>query len=350
MNRREFTKVAASGVAAAAVGKVALDRIETPQPAEATPVAPAAEDAPPAAAAVDPSMFTPRPVQRVVVSQRKLEGAGFPVRRPFPTATMRNFDPFVLVDEMGPIDWAPGKALGAPDHPHRGFETVSYILEGGVEHADSMGNRGKLGAGDVQWMTAGRGIVHSEEPPAAMRERGGRMHGFQIWVNLPRRLKMTEPRYQEVVATNFPEARTPDGKARVRVIAGEALGVRARIDVHTPIVYQHWIVEPGGQVLQPVGADHNAGLYVFVGGGRAGAPEQAVREGDFAVFGAGDAVAFSVPADAPAPMQALLLAGVPHGDPIVQWGPFVMNSMDEIHEAFADYRAGKMGRIPQRAG
>src|SRR5678815_4499964 len=139
---------------------------------------------------------------------------------------------------MGPVEYAPGEAVGAPDHPHRGFETVTYVLEGEMEHEDSAGHRGSLRAGDVQWMTAGAGIVHSEEPSQAIRERGGRIHGFQIWINLPAKLKLTRPRYQEVPGDKIPRAATADGKARVRVVAGEALGVQAVIATHTPIVYQ----------------------------------------------------------------------------------------------------------------
>ena len=357
MDRREFTKVAGATAVALAAGKVGVDWADgqtTENAAAAAPLPPTAvgpattakgQGVASAASAPVPAPVL-RPLARRLASQRTMEGAGFPVRRPFPTASLRNFDPFVLLDEMGPIDWAPGKALGAPDHPHRGFETVSYILQGGVEHADSLGHRGSLRAGDVQWMTAGRGIVHAEVPPAEMRAAGGRMHGFQIWVNLPRRLKMTEPRYQEVLGSDFPEAQSPDGLARVRVIAGSALGVDARIDVHTPIVYQHWVLQPGASIDQPIAADHNACLYVFAGAGTVGADGDAVRDGEMAIFGAGDTVRMAVPADAAGPMQALLLAGVPHGDPIVQYGPFVMNDMDEIKQAFADYRAGRMGRIP----
>src|SRR4029077_5528483 len=186
-----------------------------------------------------------REVEKVVTAHKQREGGGFIVRRPFPGLGITAVDPFLLLDEMGPVEYAPGQAVGAPDHPHRGFETVTYVLAGEMEHEDSAGHRGSLRAGDVQWMTAGGGIIHSEEPSRAMRERGGRMHGFQIWVNLPARLKMTRPRYQEIAAAQIPVAETPDGKAKVRVIAGEALGARAVIDTHTPIVYQDWSVAEG---------------------------------------------------------------------------------------------------------
>ncbi len=337
MDRRDFAKVAAATAAAAVAAKVGVDAIE--DEADATQHAP-----------VEVNMSMPpkvqRPVSRVIVAERKLEGAGFPVRRPLPSAALRMMDPFVLVDEMGPIDWPAGQALGAPDHPHRGFETVSYVLEGGVAHADSLGNRGRLGPGDVQWMTAGSGIVHAELPPPELKRTGGRMHAFQIWVNLPRRLKMTAPRYQELVGKKFPEATSADGLATVRVVAGEALGVSAAIATHTPIVFQHWTLQPGASIEQPIGPNHNAGAYVFGGGGVFGADVRPVDDGQLALFGAGDTIAMAVDKAAKGPMDVLLLAGVPHDEPVVQYGPFVMSSMDEIRQAFADYRAGKMGSTP----
>src|SRR3954467_3834583 len=175
-----------------------------------------------------------REVSKIVTAHRQTEGGGFVVRRPFPGADVESVDPFLLLDEMGPVDYAPGEAVGAPDHPHRGFETVTYVLEGEMEHEDSAGHRGKLGPGDVQWMTAGAGIIHSEEPSQRIREQGGRIHGFQIWVNLPKSLKMSRPRYQEISAAKIPLGRSADGLAEVRVIAGEALGARAVIDTHIP--------------------------------------------------------------------------------------------------------------------
>ena len=188
----------------------------------------------------------------------------------FPTGRSNQVDPFLLLDEMGPADYAPGEAVGAPDHPHRGFETVTYMLEGEFEHEDSAGHRGLLRAGDVQWMTAGAGIVHSEMPSARIREEGGRVHGFQIWVNLPARLKMTRPRYQEVAGAQIPVGRSADGLAQVRVIAGEALGARAVIDTLTPIVYQDWTLEPGADVTVPLPSEQRALVYLFEGAARVG--------------------------------------------------------------------------------
>ena len=211
-----------------------------------------------------------REISKIVSAHRQEEGGGFIVRRPVPTQGLVQVDPFLLIDEMGPADYGPGEAVGAPDHPHRGFETVTYMLEGEFEHEDSAGHRGALRPGDVQWMTAGAGIVHSEMPSRRIREGGGRVHGFQIWVNLPARLKMTQPRYQEVAGASIPRAQTADGRARVRVIAGEALGARAVIATHTPIVYQDWTIEDGADVTVPLSREHQALVYVFEGAVRLG--------------------------------------------------------------------------------
>src|SRR5947209_4595069 len=213
---------------------------------------------------------TARETTRIITAHRQREGAGFVVRRPFPTQGLDLADPFLLLDEMGPVDYGPGEAVGAPDHPHRGFETVTYMLEGEFEHEDSAGHRGRLSAGDVQWMTAGAGIVHSEEPSQRIKEQGGRVHGFQIWVNLPARLKMTQPRYQEISGKGIPTAATADGKARVRVIAGEALGVKAVIETHTPIVYQDWTLDEGADVTLPLSPELQALVYVFEGAVKVG--------------------------------------------------------------------------------
>ena len=278
----------------------------------------------------------------VVTAHRQLEGAGFVVRRPLPTQDLEMVDPFLLIDEMGPVVYGPGEAVGAPDHPHRGFETVTYILEGEFEHEDSAGHRGLIRAGDVQWMTAGGGIVHSEMPSRRIRDQGGRLHGFQIWVNLPARLKMTRPRYQEVPAGKIPQAASPDGKARVRVIAGEALGAKAVIDTHTPIVYQDWSLEEGADVTVPVAGNQNAVAYVFEGSARVG--DREVAEGQLAVLGPGDAVRLRG-----GKARLLLLAGEPLGEQVEHYGPFVMNTYDELVQAFRDFESGRMGEITRTA-
>jgi quercetin 2,3-dioxygenase len=280
-----------------------------------------------------------REVTNIVTALRQREGAGFIVRRPFPTAALRHADPFLLLDEMGPVEYGPGGAVGAPDHPHRGFETVTYLLDGAMEHEDSAGHRGSLGPGDVQWMTAGRGIVHSEMPSREMQQRGGRMHGFQIWVNLPARDKMTAPRYQEIPRAAIPEAGTPDGRALVHVIAGAALGTKAVIETRTPIGYLHWVLSPTASVDVPVPGDHAAYVYVFGGAVRVGARE--VKDGQLAVLGDGSSVHFETSEHA----QALLLTGVPLREPVVQYGPFVMNTERQIVQAIEDYQAGRLGEI-----
>jgi hypothetical protein len=275
-----------------------------------------------------------------------LEGEGFLVRRPFPSRGFSFFDPFLLLDEMGPMDLAPGEAKGAPDHPHRGFETVTYMLSGRMEHKDSRGNAGRLGPGDVQWMTAGAGVVHSEMPEREFAREGGRMHGFQLWVNLPGRDKLMRPRYQEIPADRIPSAVSEDGLVSVKVIAGEALGARAVIETRTPIIYLHYTIKPGGSVEQPVPEGFNVFAYVIDGEGRFGADSRAARDGQMVLFDSGGETArISNPSDSREDLDLLLLGGMPIGEPVARYGPFVMNTEAEIHQAFDDFRSGRMGAI-----
>jgi redox-sensitive bicupin YhaK (pirin superfamily) len=284
-----------------------------------------------------------RAVARVHDAVRTLEGAGFAVRRPFPTPALDHVDPFLLLDEMGPSDLGPGEAKGAPDHPHRGFETVTYLLAGEMEHRDSSGHAGRLRPGDVQWMTAGAGVVHSEMPSAEFERGGGRMHGFQLWVNLPRRDKLMAPRYQEFPGARIPLARSEDGAVTVRVLAGEALGARAVIDTRTPIVYLHFTLRPGGRVRQPVPASYTACAYVFAGDARVGPDDRPVGEAQLAIFGDdGEEVVLAAPS---VETEVLLLAGEPLREPVARYGPFVMNTPGEIRQALLDYQAGRLGRI-----
>jgi len=283
-----------------------------------------------------------REPSRVVTAHRQLEGAGFVVRRPLPSEDLDMVDPFLLIDEMGPVEYGPGEAVGAPDHPHRGFETVTYALAGEFEHEDSAGHRGVLRAGDVQWMTAGAGIVHSEMPSRRIREEGGRVHGFQIWVNLPAHLKMTRPRYQEVPAQKIPQAASADGKTRVRVVAGEALGAKAVIDTQTPIVFQDWSLDEGADVTVPVPSNQSALAYVFEGSTRVG--DREIAEGQLAVLGAGDAVRLRG-----GKARLLLLAGEPLRERVAHYGPFVMNTEEELVQAFRDFQSGRMGEITRTA-
>jgi redox-sensitive bicupin YhaK (pirin superfamily) len=291
-------------------------------------------------------MASVREAARVVTAHRQREGAGFIVRRPFPTQGMDHVDPFLLLDEMGPVDYRPGEAVGAPDHPHRGFETITYMLEGQFEHEDSAGHKGVLRPGDVQWMTAGAGIVHSEMPSREIRDKGGRVHGFQIWVNLPAKLKMTRPRYQEVAGANIPQAASPDGRARVRVVAGEALGASAVIDTHIPIVYQDWTLDSGADVTVALPREQQAMAFVFEGSALVGNEGKEIKDGQLAMLGEGDAVRLRGAAGGG---RLLLLAGVPIREPVARYGPFVMNTQDEIVQAVRDYQSGKMGEITRTA-
>jgi redox-sensitive bicupin YhaK (pirin superfamily) len=279
---------------------------------------------------------TPRPVAAVIPAVRTVEGGGFVVRRPFPTPSLELVDPFLLLDEMGPVDYAPGEAIGAPDHPHRGFETVTYVLDGEMEHRDSAGNHGVIGPGDVQWMTAGAGIVHSEMPSELLRRRGGRVHGFQIWVNLPRADKMAAPRYQGVTAAEIPTTTADDGRVTVRVVSGTAAGLTGAATTHSPVTYLHVTLHPGGRFEQPVPDGHTALAYVF-GGAVDGA-----HDGDLVEYerSSGPVVLHS---DGGA--EALVLTGAPLNEPVARYGPFVMNSRAEILQAFEDYQAGRMGAI-----
>jgi redox-sensitive bicupin YhaK (pirin superfamily) len=289
---------------------------------------------------------TVREAARVVTAHRQREGAGFIVRRPFPTQGLELVDPFLLLDEMGPVDYRPGEAVGAPDHPHRGFETITYMLEGQFEHEDSGGHKGVLRPGDVQWMTAGAGIVHSEMPSHDIRDKGGRVHGFQIWVNLPAKLKMTRPRYQEVSGGKIPQAVSPDGRARVRVVAGEALGASAVIDTYIPIVYQDWTLDAGADVTVALPREQHAMAYVFQGSALVGDEGKQIKDGQLAMFGPGDAVRFR---GGESGGRLLLLAGVPIAEPVARYGPFVMNTQEEIVQAVRDYQSGRMGEITRTA-
>jgi len=289
---------------------------------------------------------TSRTVAGVVNSIETLEGEGFLVRRPFPKAAFSEFDPFLLLDEMGPMSLAPGKARGAPDHPHRGFETVTYLLSGQMEHKDSQGHAGQLNAGDVQWMTAGSGVIHSEMPAREFAEQGGKLHGFQLWVNLPKQDKMMAPRYQEIPSARIPIVVSDDGLVAVKIIAGEAMNTRAVIEPRTPIIYLHYTIKPGGIVKQRVPGEFSAFAYVVDGEGLFGAEGERAGDGQMILFAQdGGEVRIENPAIAPAPLEVLVIGGVPLNEPVARYGPFVMNTKEEIHQAIEDYRSGRMGTI-----
>jgi redox-sensitive bicupin YhaK (pirin superfamily) len=290
-----------------------------------------------------------RSVARVIQALSTIEGGGFPVRRPFPIPAFSHFDPFLLIDHLGPVHWQPGTALGAPDHPHRGFETVTYVVAGENEHRDSFGNADVLRPGDVQWMSAGGGVIHSEMPTARFHREGGVQEGFQIWVNLPAADKMMTPRYQTLRASDIPRASSPDGRVAVRVIAGESLGRAARIDTRVPIQMLHLTIQPGGVLTQSVPVEQSGLVYVFKGAARIGSEKREVREGQAALLESGDSVDIAVDADAPDQAELLLLSGKPLNEPVARYGPFVMSTPEQIEQAFRDYQSGRFGVIPQRS-
>ena len=276
----------------------------------------------------------PRSVLRTSSALRTTEGAGVPIGRAFPTRGMEELDPFLLLDHMGPLVLKPGQNLGFPDHPHRGFETVTYLLSGQMEHKDSFGNRGFLEAGDVQWMTAGSGLVHSEMPGRDLVRTGGRLEGFQLWINLPKRDKMMPPRYQELKADQIPASSSPNGDVKVRVIAGESLGVKGVIESRTPILYLHLTLAAGASHQQAVPSSFQAFAYV-IRGKEAGSVIVFDHHGDEIV----------IENDSAEPRELLLIAGEPINEPVARYGPFVMNTREELVQAFEDYREGKMGTI-----
>ncbi|MBI2773620.1 MAG: pirin family protein [Chloroflexi bacterium] len=290
-----------------------------------------------------------RRAQRVVDAIQTYEGEGFPVRRPFPGLERAVADPFILLDQMGEVQYAPGEAKGAPDHPHRGFETVTYMIDGEFVHRDSTGGGGVIANGDTQWMTAGAGIVHSEMPPERLIRSGGLFHGIQLWVNLPAAQKWSPPRYQDIAARSVALARSHDGGTLVRVIAGELAGVRGPGVTQTPITYAHATLLPGSRLDIPWRADLNALVYALGGFGSIGLERTPLRSGQLAVFGPGDALRIegSQDQDSRTPtFDVLVLGGRPIGEPVVQYGPFVMNTREEIVQAVQDYQAGRMGSIP----
>jgi len=293
---------------------------------------------------------TPRPVEEIGAAVSTFEGGGFPVRRPFPGALdQTRTDPFLMLDQMGPIVYAPGQAVGAPDHPHRGFETVTYLLDGEVEHRDSYGGGGVIRGGDTQWMTAGSGLVHSEMPTEKMMREGGLSHGVQLWVNLPKSDKRAEPRYQDISGDQLTLFRNEDGTALVRLIAGDLAGQHGPGHTHTPIVIAHATLEPGAHLALDWPREFNALVYALSGAGRVGGRDgRELASGQVAVFGAGDAVVVDASSDAGEPLEVLLLGGKPIREPVVSYGPFVMNTKAEIVEAMDDFQAGKMGAIPPR--
>lgn len=281
----------------------------------------------------------------IIPASATLEGGGFEVYRPFPGPDADWFDPFLLLDEIAPHHLQPGEAVGAPDHPHRGFETVTYVLQGEVEHRDSAGNHGLIGPGDAQWMTAGDGVVHAEMPSKRLQTEGGVSHGLQLWINLPAALRRTTPRYQAITADRLATTSGPGWTAIV--LAGSILGVEGPAAAHTPMAYARVTVQPGATVRIPAPDGHTALVYAFDGCGQVGDTATSLESQHLAVFGrsSGDLI-LSVDADEDGPLDAIVLTGEPIGEPMVRYGPFVMNTTAELEEAVVDYQAGRMGSIP----
>ena len=276
---------------------------------------------------------------KIVPAQTLAEGAGFIVHRPFPVPGLSYFDPILLIDEMGPVEYGPGEAVGAPDHPHRGFETVTYIIDGAMQHEDSHGHRGVIRDGDVQWMTAGAGVIHSEMPTPEMLRDGGRMLGFQIWVNLPRDRKMQQPRYQEYASSELPVV---EGGGRwVRVIAGEFEGRRSPIETVVPTTMLHLRLDANARADIRVAQGSNVVVHAIAGA--ANVQGATFEKGYVALIDAApDTIEI---AGGKSGFEALLISGIPLGEPVSRYGPFVMNTREEISKAFEDLQAGRFGEI-----
>lgn len=283
--------------------------------------------------------MSPRPLDRVIGTQRTVEGGGFVVRRPFPTAGVDHIDPFLLLDEMGPSDYGPGEAVGAPEHPHRGFETVTYLLSGAMEHRDSTGAVAVIRPGGVQWMTAGSGVVHSELPTDDMLRVGGRAHGFQLWVNLPAAKKMVPPRYQGYEADELARLALARGGV-LTVVAGTVMGARGPVETTSPMTYAHAVLADGDSVEWTPSDSHTALVHVF--DGAVSANGHRAESGSMVVFrrAPGDVRVEAAGGGA----QVLLLGGEPLREPVVRYGPFVMNTREQIVEAVEDYQAGRLVR------
>jgi redox-sensitive bicupin YhaK (pirin superfamily) len=290
-----------------------------------------------------------RSVLSVTTAPTGYEGEGFPVRRAFAGVDLRRLDPFIHMDQMGEVEYAPGEPKGTPWHPHRGFETVTYMLDGLLRHQDSHGGGGLIGDGDTQWMTAGSGLLHIETPPEHVVRSGGLFHGFQLWVNLPAAKKWSPPRYQDIKAGQVALVRSPDGGALVRVIAGEVDGHAGPGVTHTPITLVHATVSPGAELTLPWRPDFNALVYALAGEGTVSASGRPIRMGQLAVLGAGDSVqvaARSTQESRSPNLDVLVLGGLPIREPVAAYGPFVMNTRAELVQAFEDFQAGRLGTIP----
>ncbi len=286
----------------------------------------------------------PRTVRSLTTAPSGFEGEGFPVRRAFAGVSRADLDPFIHMDQMGSVDYGPYEPRGTDWHPHRGFETVTYILDGEFVHQDSHGGGGRIANGATQWMTAGSGILHIETPPEELVVAGGLFHGVQLWVNLPARSKMIAPAYQNLEADLVALLASPDGGALVRLIAGDLDGHRGPGGTHTPITVAHATLAPGARLELAWPTGHNALAYALAGSGTVGAEQAPFRLGQLAVLV--DGATLTAQAGPAEPLDVLLLGGQPLREPTATYGPFVMNTEEEIRQAFADFQAGRLGTVP----
>ena len=295
---------------------------------------------------------TERPVKQVSTGPRGFEGDGFPVVRAFAGVSMADLDPFVHMDQMGEVDYAPMEPKGTSWHPHRGFETVTYMIDGTFQHQDSHGGGGVINDGATQWMTAGAGILHIETPPEELVVSGGLFHGLQLWVNLPAKDKFSAPRYQAIEGADAALVASADGGALVRIIAGSIGGYTGPGSTHTPITVAHATVQPGAQLSLPWNPEYNALVYVLSGNGLAGVEGRPVHGGQLVVLGAGDRITMQASdaqdSNRPA-LELYILGGQPIREPVAHYGPFVMNTKEELVQAIEDYQAGRLGVIPENA-
>ena len=290
-----------------------------------------------------------RPVRSITTAPKGFEGEGFPVRRAFAGVSHADLDPFIHMDQMGEIDYAPLEPKGTDWHPHRGFETVTYIIDGTFLHQDSHGGGGRIENGATQWMTAGAGVLHIETPPEELVVAGGLFHGLQLWVNLPSDKKMTSPRYQNLEGDEVVLLANPSGGSLIRLIAGELGGHQGPGSTHTPITVTHLTIAPGDRVTLPWRADYNALAYALAGSGTVGTEGAPFESGQLALFGAGDALTITGPTDGDTPLDVYLIGGEPIGEPVAQYGPFVMNTRAELQQAVDDFNNGRLGVIPNDA-
>jgi len=302
----------------------------------------------PRVARTDPTTIS-RPVLSITTAPGGLEGEGFPVRRAFAGVDRVHLDPFIHMDQMGEVEYAPGEPKGTSWHPHRGFETVTYMIDGTFQHQDSIGGGGLISDGDTQWMTAGGGILHIEAPPAELVASGGLFHGVQLWVNLPRADKMMAPRYQDIGRRKIVLLTTPDGGALLRLIAGDLDGHSGPGSTHSPVIMVHATVSAGATVTLPWRPEFNALAYVLSGDGTVGDERRPVSTGQLTVFGAGDSLTLSASdsrSERSPELDVLLLGGRPIREPVFAYGPFVMNTRDEVAQAYEDFQAGRLGQVP----